>query len=277
MAESDFSEYTLSAEELALAFSLVNRPDLGKGVLFETFGEMAPQALEERLKAAGHSLLARNLAYLAVSGIASISDDLQFALTPLLLYEGLIQMVLNWGEPQIINIHLGKKARFTGHWIEQGVVHRLVTGSLSHLADWISRAVSLPEHLPDEVTQRMDGKSLLLSMETLANLPEMQQIEGLEVLRIAGLYPDLAEALLADAQQPESRGTISYVPMSSDMDQINDFTQPVAGLLFLKGKLSWLLTFPRQTVQEGVLRCGTDAVLRASVRELLEKREHAFA
>ncbi len=278
MTKDKFLEYTLSTEELAVAFSLVNRPDLGKAVVFETFGELPAGALEERLTAASHSLLAHGFAHIGANGIACLSEDIQSALAPLFLFKGIIQVVVNAGEPKIINAHLGKGSAFTAHWTEQGVIHRLVTGAKEHLVDWVAGKVLLPTSLPSSLAARVKKAGAGLPMETFAVLPDLDHAAGLEVLTKSGLDPALAEALLADVRQPECRGSVSYIPVTSDVQESDNFEQPVAGLFFLKGKSAWMLAFPKKLKdQVAALLPGTDEALRAKVRELQDRKEKAFS
>ena len=277
MKKEKFLEFILSTEELAVAFSLVNRPDLGKAVVFETFGELPAEALDERLIAASHSLLAHGFAHIGASGIARLSDDLQSGLAPLFLFEGMVQVVINAGEPKIINAHLGKNGEFTAHWTEQGVIHHLVTGAKNYLAHWIASALSLHASIPAGYAAQLQKRETRLPMETFAVLPEMDPAEALTTLTGTGLDTPLAEALLEDVRHPECRGSVSYVPLTSDTNEFN-YEQSVAGLFFLKGRSSWILVFPKKlNGQEAMLLPGTDEVLRAKIRQLLERKEKAFS
>lgn len=275
MKKEKFFEFTLSTEELAVALSLVNRPDLGKAVIFETFGELSASALEERLVAASHSLLAHGFASIGAKGVASLDEKVQLALAPLLLFDGMIQMAVNAGEPQIINAHLGKGDLFTAHWTEQGVIHYLVNGAKEHLADWLADKVSLPSN--PQASKNKKSPYGTLSMEIFATLPELGPGEGLKLLTESGFEPELAEAFLADVRQPSCRGSISFIPVTSDTKEM-DFGQAVAGLFFVKGKNAWMLVFPKKlTKQEATLLPGTDEALKVSVRELQTRREKAFS
>ncbi len=270
-------EFALSTEEMAVAFSLVNRPDLGKAVITEIFGELSASALEQRLIAASHSLLAGGYAKIGEHGIACIADELQSALTPLLLFTGMIQMALNAGEPQLINIHLGRNGAFTAHWVEQGVIHRLATGKQQNLIDWVAKKVAFPVKVPADFALHFHARNVTVSMETFATLPEMKTSDGLERLKEFGLSAPLAKLFLDDAHRPKCRGSITYVPVSSDLKELDQLEQPVAGLFFLKGKFTWILAFPKSLEnQEAHLLPGTDSILREKVRELQERKENAF-
>jgi len=53
--------FRLSPEELALAMSMVGNADVAKGLLVSQFGVMDAAQMQERLFAAGHSLIAKSL------------------------------------------------------------------------------------------------------------------------------------------------------------------------------------------------------------------------
>lgn len=272
-----FNKYALSTEELALAFALVNRPDLSKAILFETFGELPEQVIEERLKAASHSLLARQMVSITSSNVPRLSESLQDSLAPLLFFQGVIQLTLNTGQVQIINIHLGRKKRVTAHWVEQGVIHHLVSTSQWNLDMWVTERLSPPDSLPDQFIPLIEATPVKLPLQTFASLPEMNAAEGLTFLTQHGLPGELADALLRDLRQPSLRASVSYLPLSpeSDVSKPEHFMQPVAGFFFLKGRAAWLLVFPN-TEQEGRLLAGSQKNLRAMISELRERKENAF-
>lgn len=56
---------SVSVDELALLFSLIDQSDMGKSVLQSAYGEIPSQAIEERLTAASHSLLAQKVTTLS--------------------------------------------------------------------------------------------------------------------------------------------------------------------------------------------------------------------
>ncbi|BAJ64628.1 MULTISPECIES: hypothetical protein [Anaerolinea] len=279
MKNNELFEYVISTEELAISLALVNRPDLAKATLFEVFGELPNNVLEERLKSSSHSILARGLATIDNNGMPHLSEKFQQALAPLFLFEGMLQMVINRNTPQIINIHLGKEHQFTAHWVEQGVIHHLVFGDLVSILDWITEQSSLPEHLSEELyllSEKIKGK---IPMEIFADLPDKEFSDGVFVLTQYGLDPELAKILLKDIRQPEFRGSVSYLPFHSDQKfESENYFQPVAGVFFLKGKSSWILTFPKEEKkQNGTLLPGTKNEMRVNIQELLLKKDLAFS
>lgn len=278
MNSMSFLDYTLSAEELAMAFSLVNRPDLGKAVLFETFGKLSQQAVEERLKAASHSLLARKYANIGERGLAVLSDDIQSALTQIIKFKGTIQVVVNNEEDTLMmNAHLGISEIFTCHWVEQGVVHRIISGANAQLPGLIAQLVSLPRSISSSHTLQMQEGKYSVPMETFADLPEMGVEKGLKELIKIGLPQQLAEAFLDDLVQPRKRGSVSYIEVASENIDKRTLDEAVAGLFFLIGKFGWILTFPKKEKDQiGTIFPISDEIFEKDVTQLLEKQSKAF-
>lgn len=276
MITQPIHDYTLSTEELAMALSLVNRPDLGKMVLLDNLGELSPMAIEERLKAASHSLLARKFANIGKRGLALLDDELQRTLTPLILFNGMIQVVINQTLPVITNFHLGLDQRCTAHWTEQGVVHRLVLTEVEHLPPLISDLTSLPQQIATKLEAQISQSAFRLSMETFAELTELDFDAGLNILMENGLDSRLAKALLIDLLEPRARGSVNLLPIDSEHMEQGHSMSGTPGLFFVTGKSAWLVAFSG-VQQVGRLLAGTTAMLENCIRELLEKRTDAFS
>lgn len=277
MSSSTLMEYTLSAEEFSMALSLINRPDLGKAVLNEVFGELSSTAIEERLKAASHSLLARGYARIGTNGIAMLSDDLQKALTPIVAFKGMIQVVVNGTATIIMNAHLGTHGDATSHWVEQGVVHRILYGSQEHLVDMVSRIVSIPQTIPARLAALIQSGNSKILMETFAELTGMDAEKITKVLLNEGWDSALSEALRDDLIQPLVRGSVCYL----DVDAVNIEKQnpemAVTGLYYLVGKSGWILTFSKTEKEPiGLLIPGTRANFEKQFKELQRKKSEAF-
>jgi hypothetical protein len=276
MSTNTRKEYALSVEELAVAFSMVNRPDLGKAVLFETFGELSQQAIEERLKAASHSLLARGYAFIQQSGVAALTDDLQSALFQIMSFDGMIQVVTNETEIMLLNSHLGTRGTFTSHWVKQGVVHYMIFDALNQLPDTVAGLIAMPKSVSAPWISKVRSGNNKISMETISDLPEMTSEQGLSVLKESGLDPLVAAAFLDDLRQPKKRGSVSYISVKAETIDEYATESAVAGLFFLVGKYGWLLAFPKKENQLGALFPGTHEAFKEKIRELLEKKNKAF-
>jgi hypothetical protein len=271
-------DYSLSTEELAMAFSMINRPDMGKAALFETFGELSQTAIQERLKAASHSLLARKFASIGERGMAVISNELQGALAALILFDGMIQVVVHETQPVITNFHLGLGGQFTSHWVEQGVVHHMIQASLKNLPGFISQLASLPTKISTKLESQILEDSYKISMESFANLTEMKFEAGLDVLVKAGLDLHLAKILLGDLFEPMKRGSVSYIPVDAKHLEQGHLEKGVPGLFFVIGKSSWILAFSGIGKEQiGSLIPGTSKVFEDCINEFVEKKSNAFA
>lgn len=274
-------EYRLSTEEFALALALLNRPELGKLAMFETFGELEEKVIEERLKAASHSMLARGMAAIKPPGIATIEAKLQDVLAPLLLFEGMLQITLNprAGEPRLISVHLRKK-QFTAHWVEQGVIHCVTSASIDELETWVMAQLDPPKTLSEDFVSQLREARWELPMEAFANLPEMEEAEGQTFLTQHGIPEGLARKLWLDARTPELWAAVTYVPIQPDTDfsQLEQVLQSVPGFFFLKGQAAWLFVFPKELSDGHGAKClpGVRSVMQPLVRELHLRREQAF-
>jgi hypothetical protein len=278
MNSISFLDYTLSAEELAMAFSLINRADLGKAVLFETFGKLSQQTIEERLKAASHSLLARKYAKIGERGLAVLADDIQSALSQIIKFRGMLQVVINNEEDTLMmNAHLGIGETFTCHWVEQGVVHRIISGTNAQLPGLIAQLVSIPQLIsPSHTLQLQEGK-YSIPMEIFADLPEMGIEKGLKELIKIGLPQQLAEAFLDDLVQPKKRGSVGYIEVDSENIDKRTLDEAVAGLFFLVGKFGWILTFPKKEKNQiGTIFPVSSEIFEKDVTQLLDKQSKAF-
>jgi len=279
MNSTPFLDYTLSVEELAMAFSMVNRADLGKAVLFETFGKLSQQAIEERLKAASHSLLARKYAKIGERGFAVLSDDVQSALSQIIRFRGILQVVINDNEEValMMNVHLGLREIFTCHWVEQGVVHHIISGTNTRLPALITQLVSIPQSILPSYTSQIQKGKYSIPMETFAELPEMGGEKGLQELIKTGLPQQLAEAFLDDLVQPKKRGSVSYIEVDSENVDKRALDEAVAGLFFLIGKFGWMLTFSKkEKSQTGTIFPASEEILEENVIQLLDKKSKAF-
>ena len=69
----------LSVDELAYTLAQFGRPDIGQGILQSSSGsELAAEDVMQRMLAAGHSLLARNLLQIDAEANPTLADDLQW-------------------------------------------------------------------------------------------------------------------------------------------------------------------------------------------------------
>jgi len=270
-------DYTLSTEELAMALSLANRPDLGKMVIVDNLGEISQAAMEERLKAASHSLLARKFAVIGKNGLAILADELQDVLAPLILFDGMIQMVVNDSLPLITNFHFGRDESFTAHWVEQGVVHRMVLAEMKMLPQMASERAALPPKIATKLESQIAKSAFKIPMETFADLTEMKFDTGLDVLIKHGLDEQLANALLSDLLEPMKRGSVNFIPITSKQigQELPHLDSP--GMFFVVGKSSWILAFSAAGEwQVGTLIAGTNSKFEKCVKELVEKKSNAF-
>lgn len=273
MQQPIYESLSLSADEMALAFSLINQSELGKGVLTATYGSIPASKSEVILTTASHSLIAHGFASLTSKQSVALDTNLEQMLFRLVKYGDILQVTINDGVetgPQIINIHLSSKGQFTAHFIELGVVHRLHGGLFSALPELISHWVKLPTSIAANLETDLAEKSYVVRMQAFAELMDPERKDGAQALQALGVKTTIANALAKDSQAPIRRGSIVLANTSSESKEA-DFNQAGAGLLFLVGpNASWLFSFDKATDNtSGRLLPGTTATLFKEVKRLI--------
>ena len=95
MSDSTYTRFSLSADETALVFSLINQADLGKSILANTYGKISAGAIEEKLTTASHSLLARGYVSISEKNTVSLSSEIEPVLFPLVKFKNILQVTMN--------------------------------------------------------------------------------------------------------------------------------------------------------------------------------------
>ena len=169
------------------------------------------------------------------------------------------------------------RGTFSCHWVEQGVVHRIISGADAQLPGLITQFVSIPQTALSSHTLQMQEGQYSIPMETFAELPELGVEKGLKELIKFGLPPQLAQTFLDDLAQPKQRGSVSYLEVDSENIAKRTMDEAVAGLFFLVGKYGWILAFPKKEKnQVGSIYSGSSETFEKNVMELLDKQSKAF-
>ena len=238
---------SFSADEVALLFSLMNKPELGRSVLETTYGEIGETVIEEKMTTASHSLLARQHVRISEKDIIIVEENVESLLSPLVVFDGMIQFSLNENAdegPNITNIYLSKKDKFAAHVIDLGVVHKITSGSIDEMPELISGWVNLPDKYPPKIFEKLEKSDYSIKMAAFAELMSFSPKRGAEELEKLDIDSDIAMALAEDACRPKLRGSIVRVEYTSENPNEVNFDEAGAGLLYIVGKnAGWLLIF----------------------------------
>jgi len=250
MSTSQILKISLSTDEMALVYSLLNMPSSGKALLFETYGEISAPKIEEKMVTASHSLMARDLVRISEKGTVVLNEVLENSFTPLIQFTNMAQIVVNIHEKEDIitatDYYLGKNGFFTSHEIDMGVVHRLFHGEVSALAEFILGRMTFPEDIAKDIKSALAQNKPVLKMSNYPQLEGMGVEKAAETLTSYGIDPVIAQTLSKDICNPVRRGSFVMADVSSETLKKKDFSKTGAGFFWLIGeKSSWIMAFER--------------------------------
>jgi hypothetical protein len=250
MALSEAKKISLSNEEMALVYSLFNQPQAGKQLLFDTYGQLSDDRIEEKLVTASHTLLARGAVWFTEDGRVQLSPEVAKMLTPVVQYKNMIQVLLNFGDENgftVTDYYIGTDGSFSSNEINMGVVHQMICGQVQDLAEVIQNSMRMPETIAVELESAIMNTYPRLKLTDYANLEDRKTSKAIqETLRSYGFDPLVREALAQDVLSPVFRGSASVINISSAIAHPTVVEDTGEGLLWLVGKRSsWIITFPR--------------------------------
>lgn len=237
---------SLSVDELALCFSLINSPTQGRAILSETYGQLTESEIQERLIAASHSLLARRIAEITSEATVKLSAEIEWLLYPLLRYYRVIQVMITDSEglPTITNIHLGTNHKFTAHRVEQGVVHALWHGDEAALCPLIEEWLSPWKEMPMSLAQEIQSKEQKIALSRLAELQSLSVKDAQRALVSDGISTPVASELAIDGTHSLKRGSIVFIDTSPENVANLDTNRAGPGILWITGeKITWIFAF----------------------------------
>lgn len=266
----EYVTWSLGVEELALALSMINRPDLGRQMLQSVSPGISDEQMDARLTAASHSLAARDLVDIAESKQARLISELEQALLPLAKFDKLIQFSKVTGKENFFyTVHIYRKRSFVSHLIKKGVVHVIESGEYAGLVEYFL-----------EKYHEFDTQEAKLSIEnghnvTLGLLGTLMKENGnadsiFQQLEQAGLPKDLAARLSADIADHVSRGSIATQTVNQTGSSKREKYQSESLILLLAGRQNnWLFEFPKAGDNE-------IAVIHSAGRQALSRALHQF-
>lgn len=244
---SSIQKISLSNEEMALIYSLINLPQVGKTILVDAYGNLSKEQLEEKMTTASHSLLARGAVNFSDKGTVQLNTDLEKVFYPLVQYKNMIQVLLNNGEDglSIIDNYISKKSTFTSNEVDLGVVHHFFHGPIAELVNFLKSRIKLPSGIPNELEQAILSTRPQIKLTDYSELEDKKSARLIsEALRAKGFSAVLSNALSQDILAPIFRGSISVINISSDKPHPRVVEETGEGFIWLVGKISsWILQY----------------------------------
>lgn len=254
----------LSADELAYTLAQSGRPDIGQGILQNASDfELSAEDVMQRMLAAGHSLLARELLQIDAEAKPVLTDNLQWLAHVLTNTPFSLRYTLATTEASFsLNYH-AINGSVVEHSIEQGVIH------------------VISEH--DQPRVAVDGGVGFFKIAGLQNafgsqgeimkslLDEAQQESDVTMIRKllerAPLTSQMREQLAADLAQTKYRGSVLRVEYGPQGEPTAD-----RGLLLLHGpERLWILKPSQRPSGVSVTVIpGSEAVFRREVAALMK-------
>jgi hypothetical protein len=265
------SFHTLGLEELALALGILNKADMGYALMRSVYENLTTEQIEERLTAAGHSLLARGDIAISDKGSPILEDGLENAIFPLIHFDKILQLsVVRGGDQFASSIHIQEGKKFTSHNVQADVVHVLEHGDVKDLPMYLVDAFS--EIGKDETESGAVAARITPTM--LASAAREKNIKKLEEVFVKeNWHQKDAKELASDLIDQIVRVTLLFQLVNSTQ------SSPVQGeegkmIWLLQGKnRSWLFEFPSiQDNAEGAAFHITSKEIIKHLTDFLNKR-----
>lgn len=256
------NDFLLSVEELALAMSLVGRPESGHNLMAAQLGAMKQEEARIRLLTAGHSLMARGWLAMDAQGTMHLADSVARVARVLSRADFSIRYGRAHQNAEFsLAFHFGEGGIFA-HRIEQGVVH--------HIAEVYDRDTVIQGGMDFlEVSQAhpFTCPSVTLPYNLLAEVKDERDVSSiLQRLRAATVPQETGVLLAEDLYNARYRGSVLRV----EYDE-NNVPRSDRGLLILRGpeRLWLLLPIPGKGEPSVTVQPGTEESFRQQVVALL--------
>lgn len=247
MISSSIQKISLSNEEVALVYSLINLPQVGKTLLVDAYGDLSKDQLEEKMITASHSLLARGAVHFSDRGTVHLDSSLEEVFYPLAQYKNMLQILLNNGEAglSVIDNYISKRNTFTSNEVDIGVIHHIFHGPVMELSTFLQSRMKLPAVISNELEQAFLNPQPGIKLTDYSELEDKKSARLIvETLRAKGFNSEISIALSQDILAPVFRGSISVINISSDKPHPRVLQETGEGFIWLVGKISsWILHY----------------------------------
>lgn len=234
-------EYRLSVDEVAFAIAQVGDPNLARHLLLSQAGDsLTAEAIEGRLMAAGHSLLARHLIDVDEASTVQVTTPFADAIQPLIKADFSIYVSSSNGRTELAQTYHFAGERIVRQVIDREIVYELASYPSADVVidDCLNAVFARDAGLFDVEASRLPA-SVLDDLQQTADPSEVERI-----LTAAGMPADARSLFAEDFQKVVARGSVIRVdfPAAPDVPTSNE------GILVLRGPdRLWLM----RIVQEG--------------------------
>ncbi len=223
----------LTAEEAALALTIVGYPEKARTLMANLFGEIEEMEMRGRMLAAGHSLMARGFLVLNTQMQPLLDENLARIAHTLARADFSIRYSYSLAQAEFALVYHFRGSQIFAHRLEQGVLHRIT--EITDRNDIIKSGLTffgIPQAEPFSAAPLEMPYPVL---ERLKDETDPATIE--EGLRQAGADGEAVRWLAADLAQPRYRGAAIRVDYSPEGAPLSD-----RGFLFLHGpRRLWLM------------------------------------
>lgn len=254
----------LSGNELAFTLAQAGRPDLGQGILQGmTDVPLSSEDAMQRLLAAGHSLLARQLLSIDAEAHPVLGEDLTWLAGVLTGAPFSLRYTLTTAEAVYTLTYHRTATGVVEHLIEQGVVHVFTAHEGTEAAvDGGATFYHLDESQPSLAGEGTLTQQLL---EEAQGARDAAQIRA--ALGRSALPPELREALAEDLAQGGERGTVLRIEFGPGGELSAE-----RGLLILRATTRLWMLRPQQGPGGAIITVisGAPEMFRREVAALLK-------
>jgi len=241
-------EVSFSPEELALCLGLINRFDLGEGILDQVYHQPDQDQVRIILTGAGHSLIARGLGKQRENGTLILAPAVEEMIFPLAKFDQLFQIQIVEPDRQInALVHVIKKRSFCVHLIKPDGSHYLEYGVIDQLGNYL---VSIfPGFGAKPGNSSVVGRIQLEKLNKLLLAFRQSSLSDDWFLDL-GWEREIAQRLKQDWIEQKYRATLLRLDNSSE-SSVKDIQSKTGRTLLLLQTVqwSWLFDFPTNSPQ----------------------------
>lgn len=254
----------LSGDELAYTLAQSGRPDLGQGVLQGMSDvPLAAEDAVQRMLAAGHGLMARQLLQINAEATPVLADELQWIAGVLTQAPFSLRYSQTTAAATFNLTYHAANGGVVEHLVDQGVIHIFTEYEQSRAA--VDGGVTFFQiaGLHSEIGSQGDiAKALLDQVQQEQDVATIQKL-----LAQATLTAPLREQFAEDLAQTSYRGSVMRIEYGPNGEPVSD-----RGLLLLGGPARLWLLKPHQRPTGTVLTLipGSESVLRREVAALMK-------
>ncbi|MEI8164727.1 MAG: hypothetical protein WCG26_00035 [Chloroflexales bacterium] len=254
----------LSGDELAYTLAQFGRPDIGHGVLQGMSDvPLAAEDAVQRILAAGHGLMARQLLQINAEATPVLADDLQWIAGVLVQAPFSLRYSLTNAEATFNLTYHAANGGVVEHVVDQGVVHIFTQHEQPRAAVDGGLTFFQIAGLHSEI-----GSQGEITKALLDQAQEEQEVAAIQkILAQATLTAPLREQFAEDLAQTSYRGSVMRVEYGPNGEPVAD-----RGLLLLGGPARLWILKPNQRPTGTVLTLipGSESVFRREVSALMK-------